>query len=102
MRYYIYTLLFMSMLVFLTGCAGVPSPQEAAVPQEIVAETIGAVSQVSKVSQVSSVTNNQMDTKTLIIIIFLAGWALPSFSSMFGGLFGGIWKVLKLIFLRKL
>ena len=90
MKYYLLVLVSMVVFILLTGCAGMPSPQEVA------AETIDTV------NQTSSVVNNQIDTKTLIIIIFLAGWALPSFSSMFGGLFGGIFKVLKLIFLRKL
>ena len=84
MKYYLLVLFYMMMLLVLTGCAGVPAPQE------VTAETIDTVSQISNV-----ITNN-IEPWVLGVIILLAGWAIPSPMEMIRGLFGFVGGVVKL------
>jgi len=84
MRYYLYVLSSMLILVFLTGCAGMPSPQE------VTAEAIDTV------NQTSNVINNDIEPWMLGVIILLAGWAIPSPGEMIRGLFGFIGAIRKL------
>lgn len=74
MKYYLIFILV--LLVF--GCAGMPASQEVA------AEMIGTV------DQASSVINNQMPPWMFVMVIFLAGWAIPAPGKMFGWLFSGL------------
>jgi uncharacterized protein YceK len=63
-------------VMFLAGCSMVP------------AQTVSAEA-IETVDQTSSVINNMgMDWKTLLLLVLLAGWAIPSPSQMLGWMVG--------------
>ena len=74
MRGYLVILCALMLGHFISGCAGIPAPQE------VVAETVDTV------NQTSNVITNQLEPWVLGVIILLAGWAIPSPAEMFGGL----------------
>lgn len=81
MRGYLLVGLFFWIVLLLTGCAGIPAPQE------VVAETVGSV------SQTSNVITNMIEPWMLGVIILLAGWAIPSPGEMIKGLFSLIGSI---------
>ena len=85
MKYHLMVIAGLMGVLLLQGCGIVPD-----LPQEVVAETIGTVSQVSNV-----ITSN---TEPWLIgtTILLAGWAIPSPTEMARGLFGFIGNAVKL------
>ena len=85
MKYHLMVIAGLMGVLFLQGCGIVPD-----IPQEVVAETIGTV------SQVSNVVTNQVEPWLIGVIILLAGWAIPSPMEMARGLFGFIGGTVKL------
>ena len=84
MKYGVIVLIFLMLVMLLTGCGIVPAPQEVA------AETIDTV------NQVSNVITNKIEPWILGVIILLAGWAIPSPMEMVRGLFGFVGSIIKL------
>lgn len=84
MKYLLVVSLLLGGLLILTGCAGVPAPQE------VVAETVDTI------NQTSNIVTNEMEPWMLGVIILLAGWAIPSPGEMIRGLFSFIASIRKL------
>ena len=72
----------------LVGCAaaGVPAPQD------VTAETVGSVTQ----TQTSSIINNEIPPWLIGVIILLAGWAIPTPTTMIKGMFSTIYDIINM------